>query len=311
MKKLPIKIKLPRSFKLPFAIKLPSNFTFQSTVLKRIQTWGKESQFLATTLSIVLTFGTASVMERCQRTEDRKMSALMVMSNIEQFSRKMENKAQEMARLDSIATWMLSLPSNQLDSIPIKEMAGLINQVVTLDFITHDKSAESIFSSGIETWKNLGYFQFIDNVGACFSKMNADEKYWNDWVEEYENTIYNVLDHPEAHPGQRTYTKLLNNPAFRTKIESFHVRKEYLEYSAAYYRYLNSKNMKLIGIDSCEVMKFTESRLKDVDQLIREPQQADFRKPQLKVDSLSTLRPIILHFDSIINRQNGQRDIKK
>ena len=302
MKKFPIQIKLPGKFKLPGNLRLPKfKLPINAQIPRSLQNWAKESQFLATTLSIVLTFGTASMLERCQRTEDRKMSALMVMSNIEQFSRKMESKAQEMARLDSIATWMLSLPQDKLDSIPISEMAGLINQVVTLDFLTHDKSAESIFSSSIETWKNMGYFQFIDNVGACFSQMNADENYWNDWVEEYEKTIYDVLDHPNEHPGKRTYTKLLCNQAFRTKIESFHVRKEYLEYSADYYRYLNAMNMKLIGIDSCEVMDFTEARSKDVELNIAKPMQQDYRKAQLKVDSLKTLKPIMQHFDSIMN----------
>lgn len=301
--KLPTKIKLPRKFKLPFKIKLPGKLARKSKLAKGFQNWARESQFLATTLSIVLTFGTANVVERCQRAEDRKMSALMVMSNIEQFSRQVEQKAQEMARLDTIATWMLSLPQDKLDSIPLDEMAGLLNEVIShVDFLSHDKSAESIFSSGIETWKNMGYFQFIDNVGNCYSEMNADEKYWNDWVEEYEKTIYEVIDHPDQHPGLRTYTKLLNNPAFRTKIESFKVRKEYLEYSAANYRYLNARSMKLIGIDSCKVMAFIEKNSKDIGINQKKPEQSDYRKKQLKVDSLYTLKPIIHHFDSILHK---------
>ena len=319
MKKLPTKIKISGKFKLPSKSLLTGKpntsgkrrFHKQSVILKNLQNWARESQFLATTLSIVLTFGTANVLERCQRAEDRELSALMVMSNIEQFSRQMEKKAEEMAQLDSIATWMLSLPKDSLDMIPIDEMKSLINQVVTLDFLNHDKSAEGIFSSGIETWKNMGYFQFIDNVGACFSRMNADIKYWNEWVEEYENTIYDVLEHPDEHPGKHTYTKLLNNQAFRTKIESFHVRKEYLEYSAAYYRYLNAMNMRQIGIDSCELIAFTEEHANDLAEGLVMPQQSDYRKPQLKRDSLSTLRPVIMHFDSILQGKMPPKPDKK
>lgn len=267
---------------------------------KKLRTWGKESQFLATTLSIILTFGTTGLLQHCQRIKDRKMSALMVMSNIEQFSRKLDERAQDMAQLDTIATWMLSLPKDSLDKIPPVEIVDLINQVVTLDLINHDKTAESIFSSSIETWKNMGYFQFIDNVGICFSKMNTEEEYWNQWVEQFEKTVYNVLDHPEEQTGKRTWTQLLNDNAFRTKIESFHVRKEYLEYDAEYFRYLNAKNMELIGISKEKVMAFTNDRDREVNTQIPEPMQSDFRKPQLKRDSLKTLGPIIKHIDDII-----------
>ena len=52
---------------------------------------------VATTISIILTFGTAYWLERQQRIEDRMMSAKMVMSNIESFSRELDNLSHEMA----------------------------------------------------------------------------------------------------------------------------------------------------------------------------------------------------------------------
>ena len=274
---------------------------------RRLRAWIRESQFLATTLSIILTFGTTGLVEHCQRIKDRKMSALMVMSNIDQFSQQLDKRAQEMARLDSISTWMLSLPKDSLDMIPVSDMTGIINQIVALELISHDKTAEGIFSSGIETWKNLGYFQFIDNVGLSFSKMNNEESYWNEWVELFEKTVYNVIEHPDEHPGKHTWTKLLNNEAFRTKIESFHVRKEYLEYSAEYLRHLNSKSMALIGINEDEVKAFTQKRALEADNSKPAPLQSDFRKPQLNRDSLTTLRPLIQHIDSVIHNNKGKQ----
>ena len=125
-------------------------------ISKRVRAWIRESQFLATTLSIILTFGTTGLLEHCQRIKDRKLSAMMVMGNIETFARKVDKMAEDMARRDSIATWMLSLPQDSLDLIPASEMTGLINEVITGsgdDFLTHDKTAESIFSSNIELGK--------------------------------------------------------------------------------------------------------------------------------------------------------------
>lgn len=273
------------------------------------RTWAQGSTWrellltiVGTTISIVLTFGTAGLLDRCQRSDDRKMSAMMVMSNIEQYSRNVDDMSHNIARCDSIGTWMLSLPQNSLDNIPPEEVADLINEMMALvKFMTHDKTAENIFSNNIETWKNMGNFQFIDNVGICFSKMNAEESNWNEWVNEYEATISRVI--AEMQPGEHTLTKLLNDNVFRQKVESFHVRKYWLDYLSSYIRYLNSKNMVLIGIDEDEVMAFTDERSRDIVIDKKEPQQADFRTDLLTPDSLTTLRPLIQHIDSLIHNK--------
>lgn len=268
----------------------------------RVRSWVRESQFLATTLSIILTFGTTALVNHCQRLKDRQLSAMMVMGNIETFSRKVEEMASSMARRDSIATWMLSLPQDSLDLIPPSEMVDLINEVIAgIDFLTHDKTAESIFSSNIETWKNMQKFQFIDNVGSCFSEMNADENYWREWVKSFEEAVNEVLEHPEEHSGERTCTKLLRNDVFRQKIESFHVRQYWLEYLAAKYRYLNQKSAKMMDIKYEKVEAFADERLNEVNIDEVEPVQSQFRKKPLKADSLNTLRPIKLRIDSIMH----------
>lgn len=273
------------------------------------RTWAKGSTWreliltvIGTTISIVLTFGTAGLLDRCQRADDRKMSAMMVMSNIEQFSRNADDMSRDIARCDSIGTWMLSLPQDSLDNIPPEEVKDLINEVLALvKYMTHDKTAENIFSNNIETWKNMGNFQFIDNVGLCFSKMNAEENNWNEWVNEYEATISRAIS--EMQPGEHTLTKLLNDNVFRQKVESFHVRKAWLDYLASYIRYLNSKNMVLIGIDEGKVMAFTDVRSQDISIDKQEPKQVDFRTDQLNPDSLTTLRPLTQHIDSILHNK--------
>lgn len=265
---------------------------------------------VGTTISIVLTFGTAGLLDRCQRIEDRKMSAMMVMSNIEKFSRTAEEMSQKIARCDSIGAWMLSLPKDSLDLIPPEEVQNLLLEVMTLvDPLTHDKTAENIFSNSIETWKNMGNFQFIDNVGKCFSEMNANEANWNQWVNEYEATISDVVS--QMKPGEHSFTKLLNDNSFRQKLVDFHVRKAWLEYVAANIRYLNSMNSQLIGIDEDEVMAFTDERSRDILISKEKPKQADFRTDTISFDSLTTLRPVIQHFDSIMQGKIPAKKRKK
>ena len=273
---------------------------------KSARTWAKGTQWrelfmtiMATTISILLTFGTAGLLERCQRIEDRKMSAMMVMSNIEQFSRNVDDMSQKIARCDTIGTWLLSLPQDSLDRIPPKEVENLLNEMMALvNYLTHDKTAENIFSNSIETWKNMGNFHFIDNVGKSFSQMNADESDWNEWVNEYADAINSVIG--QMQPGDHTLTKLLTDNVFRQKIEYFRARKAWLEYVAANIRYLNSQNMELIGINREEVMAFTDERSQSIHVNEEEPKQSDFRRNQLHIDSLTTLRPMIQHIDSIM-----------
>ena len=73
----------------------------------------------------------------------------------------------------NIAMWLLSKPVEELELLPNKELSNLVDQATNVYFLTHDKSAESIFSSNIDTWKNIGNVQFIDRVGQCFSAMNT------------------------------------------------------------------------------------------------------------------------------------------
>ena len=175
-------------------------------------------------------------------------------------------------------------------------MTNPINTVVALDLLSHDRSTEGIFSNSSDTWKNLGNFQFIDNVGSSFSEMNDIEQHWNDWVNENVATVNDVLTHMQ--PGEHTLTKLLTNHTFRQLLETFHARQNWVQYASAHCRSLNQKNMELIGITEEEIMDFTDQRERKDDG--NEPTVSEFRTKQLSPDSLTTLQPMIQHIDSIM-----------
>ena len=52
---------------------------------------------LGITISILLTFGTNALIQQRRKAQDRKMTALMVMSNIESFARTLETRSNRMA----------------------------------------------------------------------------------------------------------------------------------------------------------------------------------------------------------------------
>ena len=71
---------------------------------------------LSTTISLIVTIVAAQILERNHRAKDRRLSALMVMSNIESYARILESAHEYMERADTVSAWLLNLPLNEVDS---------------------------------------------------------------------------------------------------------------------------------------------------------------------------------------------------
>ena len=97
----------------------------------------------------------------------------MVMSNIESYAQILETAYSYMEHADTVSAWLLNLPLDKVDSLDQNSLLSLMDEVMYIPIFVYDKTAEGIFSDDIETWKNMGNFQFIDNVGKCFSNMHT------------------------------------------------------------------------------------------------------------------------------------------
>lgn len=247
---------------------------------------------IGTTISLLFTIVAAQLMEKQQRSKDRRLSAMMVMSNIEMFSRNLEEISTYMASADSISTWLLSKPVEELELLPEDELDNLLSQASDLLFLTYDKSAENIFSNNIETWKNVGNVQFIDRVGQCFSAMNTVEERWNKWVTDVESSIREVKDHPENYEGCNAPIKCLRSEKVRHSLKGIHYWRAWLNYMAATMHYHNLSNMESIDIKEEAVMEYTEKRLREVENTNEAPDFSDFYSSPINPDSLTTLREL-------------------
>ena len=255
--------------------------------------------FIGASFSILLTLGTAELISRRERHENQRLSAMMVMSNIESFARTLEENSEYMASNDSIATWLLNKPLEDLELIPKRELNDLIDQATNLLFLSRDKSAENIFTNNIETWKNIGNVSFIDNVGQCFAAMSTVEEYWNKRVTDVNETILDIKDHPGNYEGNTVPLKILHSSKMRRTLTGIHSLKNYLSYVAATLRYYNQYNMKAIGINEDEVMAFTNDRQKRVEYEEGAPDASDYYVPALSPDRLNTFEELDLRIDSL------------
>lgn len=241
---------------------------------------------IATTVSIVLTFGTASLVNRINQKKERRLTALMVMSNIESFARDLEETEKELATIDSVASWLLKLPIDdvvKLGHAPFDEPMAVVFGVPILH---HDRTAETIFSSNIDTWKNMGNYQLIDNVGQCFSQMNWWEDYYNEYILQIKSTKDRIYNNPKEFPGSTLIEKYLRDEPLRRQLLKPHSIRVWLRYNTAQLRGLNRLNMQLAGITEEEVMRFTDTRSDVAIDENEELHQIDFRIPSLHKDSL-------------------------
>ena len=194
-----------------------------------------------------------------------------------------------MGHADTVSAWLLNLPLEKVDSLDQDSLLSLMDEVMYIPIFVYDKTAEGIFSDDIETWKNMGNFQFIDNVGKCFSNMHTIEEEWTAFSEEMDEVRDAVLYHPEQYTGSSWGSKYLNNPLFRQVLRNFHNRKCWLQNNIEKIRYHNYVNMVTIGITEQELLEFIEMREKEVE-VDREKPGDIIYTPNINPDSITTIR---------------------
>ena len=268
------------------------------TEVPMTQTVGESKKFwknllrtvLGTTISMVLTFGTSAFIQHHRKAKDRKMTAMMVMGNIEVFAENLENNANRMGWNDTLAAYLLSIPMDSIDFVNQDTLRYCVNSVTAFYNLSHDKSTENIFSNSIETWKNLGNFEFIENVGNCFASINSMEEIYNEFYGTSDRIRERMIQNLDAYPGNTPVSKMLHDREYRDHLAHIHSQAEYYRYLAAYIRYENAKNMKLMGVSEEEVKNFVEKRNKEKVSNGSAPDQNTFYTPPINSEDLPAFK---------------------
>ena len=257
---------------------------------------------LATTVSIILTFGTSKLVERNNQRKERRLTALMVMSSIESFARSIDESAAAWDRLDSVAVWLLRLPIEEVEKLGEEPFQDAVNEVFQAPIIRHDQTAETIFSSNIDTWKNMKNFQFVDNVGACFSQMDWIEEKINEEAVEYAGHQARIFNNFSDYPGKTFTEKLLRDELARKQLQLPNSYKAWLAYCSDNLRRMNRKNMKLIGIPEEEVLAFTDARADIAIEEDPEPDYSVFMKPHPDKEAIDANLDYARRLDHLLNQ---------
>lgn len=242
---------------------------------------------LGTTVSLMLTFGSAQIIEKNQRAKDRRLTAMMVMSNIESFAQQLDTAWVQAANADTAVAWLLNIPKDSLDAMEHEDLLPIITKAKSLGTLTYDKTAENIFSNNIETWKNMGNFQFIDMVGTCFSLMHLCEERWNGFQRELDDIFARIAAHPDQYPGKTNPSKIARDPGMRQKLLMIRSLRKWTRYEAEYLRYCNLKNMAAVDITEQELREFMGKRQQEIVIDQPEPLYNEITIPRINPDSLT------------------------
>ena len=148
--------------------------------------WLKEllMTFLGTTISIVLTFGTAQYLEDRQTEKTRRMMAMTIINDIDQ-SLEVVKKRKDAEEKGHEATCYVIENEGRLESIGEDTLMMFINYVTdasfdsNMEFKTMD---ENIFNSSQDTWRTINDRKFLNNVQEFYNLRVLLEQQSRDWT---------------------------------------------------------------------------------------------------------------------------------
>ncbi len=226
--------------------------------------WLKEllMTFLGTTISIVLTFGTAAWLDHKQQIKNRRQTAMMVIANIEDFAQNMSYVDSMLVEWDSTLTRITTLPRDSVLRLNDDEVQAFFTALFGAVLLQRDKTAENIFTNDISTWRDVGNLLFIRNVGECYSFINDIEKNYriqldrkNELRQRFTEDYYN-----DEMTGGECVAAILDMKGTKYFIADFTGSfVHYFERSIDNVLQFNLGNMQLIGVTREEVMDFIKA----------------------------------------------------
>lgn len=129
---------------------------------------------LATTVSIVLTFGTTAIIDRKKQKAEKREMVLMVMYDMRESLRECE-ESQE--RLRAFCDLQVDLVAH-----PEKFPGGSVDLLALLPILTYTTTTENIFKSNIETISTIGNILFVETVSSFY---NWRDMYKTETVEKF------------------------------------------------------------------------------------------------------------------------------
>ena len=217
---------------------------------------------LGTTISIVLTFGTATWLDHQQQIKNRRQTAMMVIANIEDFAQNMHYVDSALVEWSTTLKRIAALPRDSVLCLSDDEANAFFTAIFGSVLLQRDKTAENIFTNDISTWRDVGNLWFIRSVGECYSFINDIEKNYRVQLDRKGEISRRLMEdyYNEQMTAGECVAATLDMKGAKYFIADFTGGfVPYFEASIDDLRQFNSDNMQLIGVTREEVMDFIKA----------------------------------------------------
>ncbi|MBP5338812.1 MAG: hypothetical protein J6Z14_05840 [Prevotella sp.] len=139
---------------------------------------------LATTISIVLTFGTAQYFEDRQTEKARRMIAMTIINDIDQSIEVVKKRKDAEEKGHEAACYVIE-NEDRLDSIGVDTLMMFVNYVTNASFdadMEFKTMNENIFNSSQDTWRTINDRKFLNNVQEFYNLRFSLEQQSKDLI---------------------------------------------------------------------------------------------------------------------------------
>ena len=225
---------------------------------------------VGTAIGVGLTFFVSGVQQRHERERAQRLTAIMVIHDIDNTIDILKQLKEAEERSDSLLQSVLKRV-DMLDTVPFDTLRQVLSDLTeNNDEFRFDLSKETIFNSDLDTWQNLGSMKFIDNVQSFFfNRQNLQETLNKDetFVGPIPRDEYLGIVQQAGWVTQDVYAKLLS-PFLKKKLSDKAViyyintssyRIKLLNYYIDQWTQQNHENKFLMGLTDKELEDYINS----------------------------------------------------
>lgn len=239
----------------------------------RSASWAKEllMTFAGATLSIILTFGTAHILDEKQQREDGRQTAMMVIHDMENSADIFSQYVKQEEEYFNISQCVRENKRN-LDAVGADSLLQFVTYVTASagQNYVFDDSSERTFLSSQEAWKNIDNAAFIDavqdfyhNRRVIYSVLNKDYLYTKPVAnEEYYQILLESPDWQELDTAfwvdcARRYVERKDVDVY---VGYSFVRRRYFNEYADSFRSMANRCKFMMGISDDELAQYVQNK---------------------------------------------------
>ena len=225
---------------------------------------------LGTAIGVALTFVVSGILERRNKAQAQRLTAIMVIHDIDNSIDIVKKMKEEEERNGELLRFALK-QRDHLEGMPFDTLASVLDILADSrsDF-SFDTSKEKIFNSDLDTWQNLGNMAFLDNAQSFYYNRQGFQDGINQstmWERPIPNEEYMQLIMGDDWASAEAYAAAIR-PFLKEKLHENRVayyinsssnRVNYLTQVIDYWTGLNNENKFLMGITDQELEDYVNN----------------------------------------------------